>query len=313
MNRFLFFPLFAEADAGGGAGGAAGAGASDASADWVGQVYDPTTKQFAEGWHLKTPNPAEFEPYAKAKTPSELIALQQQRLNDTRGALHKAKNPLPRPAADAPADHWKQYREQKGLPVEPAGYGLERPQGLADELWDEAGVQEFADLALKHDASPELVKAAHEWWHNRLQTGASTAKEAQAQEWKEIELKEAQALGQMFGTQVDAKLRDFQAVAQEADVDPGLFTPGHEMFLGIAGVKFASWLLDRLPRGEDGMVNKMGAPTGQGQYNLEWAKAVKMDPKHPDHAAWKDPRNPRHAEVNKLMSQAYTLGVRPAA
>ncbi len=63
-----------------------------------------------------------------------------------------------------------------------------------------------------------------------------------------------------------------QAVAQTMQAGPGIFDPGSDKIWGVEAVSLFARMLDRVPRGEEGTMRSMGAPTGNGQPDIVWAK-----------------------------------------
>lgn len=71
-------------------------------------------------------------------------------------ALARLPADAPQEAKDAQA---KVLREVLNVPEKPDGYGITKPDKLPDGVvWDDKVVGEFASIAHKHNASPELVK-----------------------------------------------------------------------------------------------------------------------------------------------------------
>lgn len=288
--------LYNEADGGGGGGGA---------------VVTPPATPVEVPWSeyaSKHADPAKIEAYKEAKTWAEVHDLQSRRLADAQTALRQRQPGLPpRPAADAPAEAVTAWRLAHGLPETAEGYGLTKPDGLPDELYDAAQVKAFASFAHEKGLAPGLVKDLQAWYIENTQGTLGEMQQAQAKQMDEMRLSEAAELGKRFGDKLDATLKDVQAVTQAMGRDPAVFDPSSDKFWGVEALQFATDLLKRVPRGEDGTVRNVGAPSQNGAYDKTWAKAS-MQKGHPDYEARTNPRDPRHKEISRLANEAYALG-----
>jgi hypothetical protein len=286
-------------------GGAAPAAAPEVP--WYGQIFDSATPgKLVENWHTKAPDPTKFLPYAGAKTVEDLLGGYEKRLTDAQTALRaKPTGTLPvKPAADAPPEHWKAYREAHGLPETPDGYQLTKPEGLASELWAEPKVKEFAAVAHSLDLKPDQLAGVLDWYHKGLQSEFSAANEQTAAQVAQLRQVESEKLAKAFGDNVDGTLKDMQAVVQAMGADPAIFDPASESFWGPDAAQLFHGLLKRVPRGEGQTMANMGAPTSTGNYDLAWAKAVATKG-HPDYEAFSDPSHPRHKQVRELQNIAF--------
>ncbi len=256
----------------------------------------------------KHADPGKLEPYKSAKTWTEVYDLQSQRLADAQTALRTRQPGLPpRPAADSPPEVHAAWRTAHGIPETPEGYGLTKPEGLPDELYDANEAAKFAQFAHEKGMAPDLVKDLQKWYVENTQGKVSEIQQQQAQQAEALRLSEAQELGKRFGDKLDGTLKDVQAVAQAMGKEPGIFDPASDKFWGVEALQFAVDLLKRVPRGEDGTVRNVGAPSTNGAYDKTWAKAS-MVKGHPDYEARTNPRDPRHKEISRLANEAYALG-----
>lgn len=95
---------------------------------------------------------------------------------------------------ELPADATDQQKTERaalirkivGAPEKPEGYGLVKPEGLADAQWDAEFAKQASEVAFKHSASPALLKDL-----SALQA-ASVQKQYQAQQASEKEWFEGQ-------------------------------------------------------------------------------------------------------------------------
>lgn len=195
IQRFNF--LFNEAgDAGGGGGsadsgaaaGAAGAGASAGSTTllgggdppagsppagspsgsppssaakgaWGGLVQEDGT--FSEAWWEKDPDLKEHGAHlSKFKGVKDALV---SGIN-LQGLLGKKADAVLIPGPDSPPDVIAKFREKLGVPENPEGYGLKKPDNLPEGVtWDEARVKDFSKLAHDLSLTPQQVAKLQEW------------------------------------------------------------------------------------------------------------------------------------------------------
>jgi hypothetical protein len=253
MKPFDF--LFNEAEADGGAGGGSGSGAPPAAGAPVPAVAaaaGPVEVPWSE-FAAKHPEPAKLEPYKNAKTWSEVFDLKAQRLAEAQTALRSRPPGLPpRPAADAPPEVHTAWRAAHGIPETAEGYGLTKPEGLPDALWDAEEAMSFQQFAHEQGLTPDTVKTLQGWYAQVTQDKVAALQQQQAQQDEQLRQSEAAELGKRFGDKLDAALKDVQTVAQAMGKDPGIFDPASDKFWGVEALQFATDLLKRVPRGEDG-------------------------------------------------------------
>lgn len=271
----------------------------------------PAVPNVPEPWAdyvSKAPDPNKLEPYKNAKSATEAFELAQQRLADAQTQLRTRGPGLPpRPAADAPPEVHSAWRAAHGIPETPEGYGLTRPESVPEAVWNAEDARAFEKWAHAEGLSPELVKKLQGFDVERMQRMAGTIQQQEAAKAEQMRVSEAAELGKRFGDKLDSQLSDLQSVAQASGRDPGIFNPASDKFWGVEAVSFFGDMLKRIPRGEDGTMRNIGAPSASGAYDKTWAKAA-LNPSHPDYAALNNPRDPRHAELTRLRHEAYALG-----
>lgn len=275
---------------------------------WTATIWGEKPGTLADGWYTKAPDASRLAPYAGAKSFEDVITIAEKRVSDAQTALrNRPQGGLPqRPEKDAPPEHWEAYRKAHGLPVRPEDYGLTRPETISEKLWSDAKVGEFAKVAHELDLPPDKVKSILDWYHTDLQNGVADHERAEAERAQQFRVAESAELGKRFGAKLDGTLKDLQAVAQSMNADTAIFDPGSDKFWGVEAVSLFARMLERVPRGEDGTVRSMGAPTGTGQYDIVWAKEV-LKKGHPDNEALTNPRHPRHEEIVQRRNEAYAL------
>lgn len=285
-----------------------GAGTTAAQPSWTAGILDPGTPgALVADWHTKAPDPGKWEPYKGAKNLEELLTLTDKRVSDAQAALRTKQNGPARPAADAAPEAWKAYREANGLPDKPEDYGLARPDDFPEQLWSDAEAADFMRLAHENDLKPDTVKAIATWQQERARNAFANSQKAEADAFTKLQADENAAMTKAFGSKLDSTLKDLQAIAQASGARPSFFDPKAKEFVGVELLGFVAKMLDRIPRGEDGTRQKMGAAVQGGQYDLAWAKAA-IRQGHPDYEALTNSKHPRHAELTELRNQAYALG-----
>lgn len=310
-----FQSLFNEAGGAEGGGGTTAGGAGSAQNPPIeggGNAPPPPVAGGADPWSeylTKHPEPTKLEPYKAAKSAVEAFELSQARLAEAQTALRSrpASVITARPAADAPPEVHSAWRQANGIPETPEGYGLTKPEGLPDELWNAGEAAEFAKFAHEKGMSPELVKDLQAWYAQSTQGQVSAIQQQSAQQAEALRLSEAAELGKRFGDKLDPVLKDLQSVAQAMGRDTGIFDPASDKFWGVEAVSLYADMLKRIPRGEDGTVRAIGTPAANSAYDKQWAKAS-LQKGHPDYEARTNVNHPRHKEIMRLANEAYALG-----
>lgn len=274
---------------------------------WTAGIFDTATPgALVPDWHTKAPEPTKWEPYKGAKTLDDLLSTAEKRVADAQTALRAKQAPaaLPeRPAADAAPEAWKAYREARGLPESPDGYGLARPEDFPEQLWNDSDAKAFAAWAHENDMPPEIVGKVSAWYNSKVRDGYADSQRQEAEQWQALHAQEAEALTKEFGPKLDDTLRRTAEVAEAAGLPKDWMDPKSKAFAGVAVVKMIDSLLKQIPRGEDGTRRNMGP--GEGKiYDKVWAKEA-LKPGHPDHEAMTNPKHPRHEEVQRLRNLAY--------
>ena len=279
-------------------------------ASWDAQVWDAAAPgKLIPDWHTKAPDPAKLEPYKGAKSFDELVTLAEKRVSDAQAALRaRPAGSAPRPTGDGVTpqqlDAW---RSSVGLPLKPEDYPIAKPPGIAAEVWDDAEVKAFAQFAHENDLAPSVVQKSLEWFHSRTQDRVAAANQASATNAQAFQKWETETLGKAFGDRLDSTVKDMKELATVYKQDAEIFDPQSPKFWGAEALVLFSALAARVPRGEDGTLRSMGAPTPTGQYDKAWAKAV-LNPAHQDHEAFINPKHPNHARIHELRNQAYAHG-----
>lgn len=128
------------------------------------------------------------------------------------GFLSRSKGfePLPGDANDADrAKHQERLTHLLGLPENVDGYGITKPEGMEEAAWEAMNVNEYLDVALKHNVTPEAMKALMELDGVRGEAAAEAAKTA-------VETAQAEQhdlLTQKYGGKIQAMYKKADQVA----------------------------------------------------------------------------------------------------
>jgi hypothetical protein len=122
-----------------------------------------------------------FQKYAGAENPFESAMNGIKDLNYIAGQKERT-----RPGEDASDEDkktWNDYlRNQLGVPEKPEGYGWERPENIAEDMWDQDGMNQFADILHKGNVSPDTAKELFDAYNAQLSAAPEQFEAQQAQE-----------------------------------------------------------------------------------------------------------------------------------
>ncbi len=217
-------------------------------------------------------------------------------------------DPLPDNATQAQKDErTAMLRKVNGAPDKPEGYGLAKPEGVPDQLWDAAFAGEVAAIAHKHALSPAAVKELSAAELKYTQAAVEANKQAEVQWFAGQDKLIREALGKEG---VDfAKGSDLaQRAGRKFGIDPtNPLMKNASVFM----------LLTRIGRamGEDNL--KTGSTDGLGpdiRMTAEQAEAAASDiihnKKNPDNAAYWTPGDPRNASVKERVTSLMAIATR---
>lgn len=272
------------APAGDGKGAPPGTGTGD---PWFVGLWDKTGKIDAKKYDalpdaLK-PHKDLFAKYQNAE------AFFHGMVNHQQLASKKGLQPLaPNAPAEVVAERNALMRQLNGAPEKPEGYGVKKPDKMADEHWNGEYVNGMVGILHKHNASPALVKEL-------LEADVAAGDKIRAGHGAQSEqalAKEATALQEAFG-EGDAytgKLNLAQRAAKTLGLDINDPQLGNSAKFVIALAKVGEMI------GEDRMVS--GDDKG-GTSTSDRAKAIDIvkNPANPLHAAYHNANDPRHDEA----------------
>ena len=121
-------------------------------------------------------------------------------------ARSKLGEKLQPPGESATPEQVKAWRELLGVPEDPSGYGVKKPEKLPDGVeWSDALAGEFTQLAHKHNVPPAAVKEILSWYTEQSGQMASAAREAQEQWLTRMLLAQEQELRGEWGENMDER------------------------------------------------------------------------------------------------------------
>ena len=191
-------------------------------------------------------------------------------------ASQKSLARLPADATDEQKhQHSTMVKEYFGVPDHAKDYGVTKPEGVPDEMWDQDGTDALLDILHQHNASPELVQALSA--HQIAGMQAELDKAPQREEDRRAEVNAE--LQKSFGN-------DLQTVS--ADAAKGLAALGIDMpesgnladlKIGYTEILQAGQRMTQLI-GEDAVSRGLARDSSQnsaGSYR-DQAMAIKSDP-----------------------------------
>lgn len=291
-----------------------------AETPWHATIIDATKGELAPEWWTKAPEEerSEWMRYKDAKTPMDIAMKAAARVKEAQTELRNKKAAdagLPvRPEGDAATpEAMAEYYEKRGLPKDPTGYGLNKPEGFPDALWSDGEAQAFAKFFHDKEYSPAQVKELTEFTQQLALVNHAEHLKQQAALQAEMAAKrtayvqgEQEALVGMFGQRVDPVLKGIEKIAAIAGLDPEHLNPKNpEMWLGANVIKAMESMVSLIPKTGDPTRRDMG-PGQQG--NVKDVNYWKNLPnEHPDRKAFENSADPRHKQVVAERNAAYAL------
>lgn len=205
----------------------------------------------------------------------------------------KGLMPLPETATDQDrAEFRSRLNEILGVPKEPAGYGIKRPDSVPENEWDEASVNEFSALAHKMGLPPDAAKAIVEFDIKRSEAAKGVSAKAEADYRKT----QVDMLTKAWEGQDVAKNKQrISILAKNIGLDPKdpLFS---EARFVLSLEKVANLI------GEDKLVDGSGNG-GPGAGSAEAEKtAILNDKSNPLYEAYRNGGHVRHLEAVRKIS-----------
>jgi hypothetical protein len=208
----------------------------------------------------------------------------------------KGLMPLPEGADEKTVSEFNaRLAEVLGVPEDPKGYGIQKPEGIPDNLWDQEYVEQAASKFKELNLSPKQAQEL-------IQMDAARAIEMdqqrlQAQETYEKE--QRNLVSEAFGADEHRKLASAQQVAKSLGIDINDPALANNASLVIALSRVSDMLGEDRFGGDDG--------TGQTKGHAEQAQDIIQNPANPDHAIYMDRNHPLHSKVVAKVTELNRL------
>lgn len=294
MN-FLSFPAMGLLEGEPGAAGGGGGGDPPAFTPTFEGALQPDGS-FAEGWHTKAFGSDYSGPLAQAKTVADVDKM----LRDNMAAARAKTDGMIRvPGDDAKPEDVAAFRKALGVPDDPTGYGLAKPETLPDGVsWDDAYAAEFGKTAHELGLTAKQAAKLSEWQTQRV---AAQVEQARAELAKSDEAEKA-ALQKMFNgdaNAVNAAVAAAQKVGAKVGLPPNAFDPADKDYWGNEALAAFAKLSAQL--GEHGFTPGSGNP---GAMSVDEAKAIMGNKDHPLHKKWAEGDKEVHARIDAAYRAA---------
>jgi hypothetical protein len=263
--------------------------AAGASPYYVG-LYDSTGKIDK----TKLENlPPELKPYKDSIGKYETFdQFMRGHVNLHQLAGRKGLQPLPPDATpEAKAERLALMRQVNGVPEKPEGYGVTKPEGVPDEMWNGDYVKGVTEIAHKHGISPEAMKelVAFDTKFAGELRGKGDAAQMQTRQ------QEATALKEAFGGEYAQKTELASRAIRSVGLDPNDAIFGNAKLV-IAMSKVGEMISeDRLVSGD--------SPGNTGQNDRQKAQDIVMNKANPLHEAYHNAEHPQHAAAVEAHSR----------
>jgi hypothetical protein len=190
----------------GGMAGAGTGGGGNAGGEWL------VDGKFAPG--LSGRLSEDLRPYAGSIRKFEGTPIQD--VLKSYGELEKKLGQrMQPPGVEARPEEVAAWRKNLGVPEKPDGYGINRPEEVPVELWNEEMVRGFSAVAHKHHIPAAAAQELVQWW-NGQQLGALSRYQQESAQGREALV---QGLQSEWGERYEANLQGAQRVAAMARLD----------------------------------------------------------------------------------------------
>lgn len=192
-----------------------------------------------------------------------------------------------------PADlrRMEAFRLAVGLPEKAEDYHLTRPEGAADEIWNEDLAEDLAGVAYRYGVPARAMQALSERYSA---LGTRMLQHSREVEQQAIEQADA-SLQQEWGKQYEENMQDIgnflSRLGHEAgvDVDGLMDNPALR-----ANADFARLMLTAAKRTHEAPLHTGSTPDGPAE-----ARRIAADPSHPLHEAYMRSNHPQHRYANE--------------
>ncbi len=212
-------------------------------------------------------------------------------------------------AADAPpavkAERDALMRSINGVPDKPEGYGITRPDGVPDHLWNGEYVSAAQKIMHAHNAPPAMVKALAElnMAEANKQVAAQESYEAQFFKQQETKIAEQFALdGVPLDKGMDLASRTAIRFGIDPKADPIFKNAGVVLMLQKVGVAI----------GEPNLVTGTGNGP-EAQDNAARAESIMHDKSNPEYKIYWDGNHPQNKAVKQKVEAFLAAAARAKA
>jgi len=251
---------------------------------------------FSEGWHTKAFGSDYSGPLAQAKTVADVDKM----LRDNMAAARAKTEGMVRvPGDDAKPEDLAAFRKALGVPDDPTGYGLVKPETLPDGVaWDDAYAAEFGKTAHELGLTAKQAAKLTEFQTQRIAAQVAQAREEIA---KSLEAEKADLAKRFNGdtNAVNAAVAAAQKVGAKVGLPPNAFDPADKDYWGNEALAAFAKLSAQL--GEHGFTPGSGNP---GAMSVDEAKAIMGNKDHPLHKKWAEGDKEVHARIDAAYRAA---------
>lgn len=239
---------------------------------------------FSEGWTTKAFGADYNGPLAQAK---DLSGLDKMLRDSMAAARVKTEGMVRVPGDTATDDERAAFYKALGVPDDPKGYELTKPEKLPDGVaWDDKFADDFASAAKAAGMTKGQVSKVLDWHFGKLSEQSAASKAALE---SSIAAEKAE-LQKTFGSNLDAVVNDAKALANAKWMPQSMrdyilnggVDPTHGSFGGVPFLEMLAAV--KKLAGEDSNAGGIKPTTQSGNTVAHWKEVLK-DPNHPDYIA----------------------------
>lgn len=186
------------------------------------------------------------------------------------------------------------------IPDDPKAYGIQRPETLSENLWDQEYGDKVAEFFQANNIPVDVAQALVALDSEHAATIEQQAQEAQSTFLEEQKTK----LNNEFGAEFDRKMALAKQTALKLGLDPDGAEYANQADYIIALTRVAAMI------GEQGLIDD-GSSGGKGLSYRDQALAIIQDPSNPKYEAYHTPNHPQHkstvdevTEMNRLAARS---------
>lgn len=184
-----------------------------------------------------------------------------------------------------------------GVPKDPKGYAIVRPETLPEQFWNQEGADKFALLAQKHSISPgavkELLALQLDLTQGEIDRGKAYETDYYAKQDQAYE-----AGLKKLGMDADKAKDMAERGATTLGIDP------KDPIMKSASVRLAAIRMTALVS-ESKLITGGDPSKATGDDPRAQAVDIMNNPANPMHKAWNDPNDPRHEAAKDKVNALY--------